>query len=63
MNCIHSDTRVPLPVRMDLANSALAYAAALVNGNIEEITSAKFYLREDVENCRICIKAYEMGMS
>lgn len=69
MNSIHNDSRVPLKVRIELADAALLYAATLVDicvtdkyGYTWTQETAKAALDEAAEDCHICVRAAEMGM-
>lgn len=59
---VMSDARVPLNVRVMLANAALHFAAMLVEGNTEQREEAARVLHMAVEDVQICIQAFELGM-
>ena len=57
-----SDNSIPLDVRVALANRAIAYANALVEGDSITIGATERLLQHAAEDCRICRRAYELGM-
>ena len=56
------DPRIPLQVRTALANAALAYANALVEGSDRGIRESGVELHRAAEDARICQQAAMLGM-
>lgn len=56
------DQTLPLSARMALADAALAYANALVQGNAVETEAARIKVARAAHDVRICLRAQQFGM-